>query len=69
MPLTVRQLQPTETGLPLEIYAFVYKKNMLEYEPILADIFDHILAVLPFFLSYAYFKTQWVMILKRLPQK
>ncbi len=49
MPLTVRQLQPTETGLPLEIYAFVYKKNMLEYEPILADIFDHILAVLPFF--------------------
>ncbi len=41
----VRQLPPTETGLPLEIYAFVNDVRWVYYESIVADIFDHILAV------------------------
>lgn len=45
----VRQLPPTETGLPIEIYAFINKTDWEEYETIQADIFDHILAVAPEF--------------------
>ena len=41
----VRQLEPTEHGLPLEIYVFTTTTNWLEYETIQSDIFDHILAV------------------------
>ncbi|MEM9496021.1 MAG: mechanosensitive ion channel domain-containing protein [Pseudomonadota bacterium] len=40
----VRQLQPTERGLPLEIYVFSLETNWIAYEGIQADIFDHILA-------------------------
>ena len=42
--LMVRQLPPTETGLPLEIYVFTKTVDWLEYENIQADIFDHIIA-------------------------
>lgn len=42
--LMVRQLPPTETGLPLEIYVFTKTVNWLEYENVQADIFDHIIA-------------------------
>lgn len=45
----VRQLQPTEKGIPLEIYFFSKEKNWVPYEKIQADIFDHILAVVPEF--------------------
>jgi len=45
MTLMVRQLPPTETGLPLEIYAFTNTSNWIEYENIQADIFDHILSI------------------------
>jgi miniconductance mechanosensitive channel len=45
----VRQLQPTEKGLPLEIYTFTNDTAWINYESIQADIFDHILAVLPEF--------------------
>jgi len=41
--MMVRQLPPTETGLPLEIYAFTKTTKWLEYENIQSDIFDHIL--------------------------
>jgi miniconductance mechanosensitive channel len=41
----VRQLPPSENGLPLEIYAFTNDINWVNYEGIQADIFDHILAV------------------------
>lgn len=47
--IIVRQLQPTEKGLPIEIYAF---SNILEwdkYEDLISDIFDHVLAVVPQF--------------------
>ena len=44
-----RQLQPTQNGMPLEIYAFIKDKRLVEYEHIMADIFDHILASVHYF--------------------
>lgn len=44
LTLLVRQLQPTEHGLPIEIYVFTNVIDWLPYEAIMADIFDHILA-------------------------
>lgn len=49
MTLLVRHLQPDETGLPIEIYVFSKNKEWEAYESIQADIFDHILAVVPEF--------------------
>ncbi len=49
MTFLVRHLQPTETGLPIEIYVFSSDQVWAHYEAIQADIFDHILAVLPEF--------------------
>jgi miniconductance mechanosensitive channel len=49
MTFLVRHLQPTEVGMPIEIYVFSKEKQLNEYEEIQADIFDHILAVLPEF--------------------
>lgn len=49
LTLLVRQLQPTETGLPLEIYAFTSNTAWAVYEGIQSDIFDHLLAILPEF--------------------
>lgn len=45
----VRQLDPTENGLPIEIYAFSKSTAWADYEAVQADIFDHILAVMPEF--------------------
>jgi miniconductance mechanosensitive channel len=47
--LMVRQLAPTEHGLPLEIYAFVSDTGWAAYEGTQADIFDHLIAILPEF--------------------
>lgn len=47
--LLVRQLQPTERGLPLELYVFTNDNRWIEHEGIQGDIFDHLLAVLPEF--------------------
>lgn len=47
--LIVRQMQPTSTGLPLEIYAFTNTAIWVEYEAIQSDIFDHLIAILPEF--------------------
>ncbi len=49
MTLMSRQLAPTTQGLPLEIYAFSSDKRWENYEYIMADIFDHLLAAVPFF--------------------
>ncbi|WP_289063086.1 mechanosensitive ion channel domain-containing protein [uncultured Zobellia sp.] len=49
MTLMVRQLAPTAQGIPLEIYAFSADKRWENYEYIMADIFDHLLAALPYF--------------------
>ena len=45
----VRQLQPTETGIPLELYFFSANKVWVAYEGIQADVFDHVLAIIPEF--------------------
>lgn len=49
MIMLVRQLQPTETGIPIEIYVFSADKAWANYEDIQSDIFDHILAAIPQF--------------------
>ena len=49
MTFLVRHLQPNEKGLPIEIYVFSSDQAWANYEGIQADIFDHILAVLPEF--------------------
>ena len=49
MTLMVRQLQPTETGLPMELYFFTNTVVWTEYERIQSDVFDHVLAVIPEF--------------------
>ena len=49
MTFLVRQLQPTDNGLPIEIYVFSNDQAWANYEAIQADIFDHVLAVLPLF--------------------
>jgi len=47
--LLVRQLQPTATGIPVEIYAFTTETQWSSYENVQSDIFDHILAIVPEF--------------------
>lgn len=49
MTFLVRQLDPTDRGIPLEIYVFSSDQEWAKYEAIQADIFDHILAVIPEF--------------------
>ena len=49
MTFLIRQLPPTEHGLPVEIYVFCKDKVWANYEAIQSDIFDHILAVVPEF--------------------
>lgn len=45
----VRHLQPTEKGIPMELYFFSSFKDWVIYETIQADVFDHVLAVIPEF--------------------
>ena len=45
----VRHLQPSETGIPIEIYIFSRDQEWAKYESVQADIFDHILAAIPYF--------------------
>lgn len=49
MTFIVRQLQPTEKGIPIEIYVFASTTEWVAYEEIQVSIFDHILAVIPEF--------------------
>jgi miniconductance mechanosensitive channel len=49
MILLCRQLQPTQNGIPLEIYAFSNDKKFENYEYIMADIFDHIFSSIKYF--------------------
>ena len=49
MTFLVRQLAPSEKGLPIEIYVFCKDQRWAHYEAIQADIFDHLIAVLPEF--------------------
>lgn len=49
MTFLVRQLQPTDKGISLELYIFSNDQNWANYESIQADIFDHLLASIAFF--------------------
>jgi miniconductance mechanosensitive channel len=49
MTFLVRQLAPTEHGLPLEVYVFCADVTWVNYEAVQADIFDHLLAIAPAF--------------------
>ena len=49
MTRMVRQLQPTEFGVPLEVYVFSLEKDWTKYEEIQSDLFDHIIAAAPLF--------------------
>lgn len=49
MTFLIRQLQPTEKGLPIEIYVFSKIQEWAKYEDLQSDIFDHVLAVIPEF--------------------
>ena len=49
LTMMVRQLQPTEFGVPLQIYAFSSDKEWINYEEIQSDIFDHIISAAPMF--------------------
>ena len=45
----IRQLQPSQSGIPIEIYVFTNDTNWINYENIQSDIFDHLFAALPEF--------------------
>ena len=45
----VRQLQPTDHGIPMELYFFSAIKEWVPYEGVQADVFDHVLAIIPEF--------------------
>ncbi|MDE3740556.1 mechanosensitive ion channel family protein [Maribacter polysaccharolyticus] len=49
MTIMVRHLEPSPQGLPIELYAFSKDKRWANYEYIMADIFDHLLAAIPYF--------------------
>ena len=49
LTVMVRQLAPSPEGVPLEIYVFVKDKVWINYEKIMSDIFDHLLAAIPTF--------------------
>jgi miniconductance mechanosensitive channel len=47
--LMVRHRPPTDKGIPMEIFCFTYDKQWENYERIQADIFDHLIAAVPYF--------------------
>ena len=49
LTMMVRQMQPTEFGVPLQIYAFSNDKQWINYEEIQSDIFDHVISAAPMF--------------------
>lgn len=49
LTVMVRQLAPSPEGIPIEIYVFVKDKVWINYEKIMSDIFDHLLAAIPTF--------------------
>jgi miniconductance mechanosensitive channel len=49
MIMTVRQLQPTAEGIPIELYFFSADTGWLNYEHLQAEVFDHIIAMLYIF--------------------
>lgn len=50
----VRQLPPTDSGVPVELYFFSRIKEWVSYEGVMADIMDHVMAMVPAFDLYAF---------------
>ena len=44
--MTIRQLQPTAQGIPIELYFFSADTGWLKYEHLQAEVFDHVLAMM-----------------------
>ena len=59
MTLLVRHLSPGAEGIPIEVYLFSSDKRWDSYESYQADVFDHILAVLPHFGLRVYQQPSW----------
>jgi miniconductance mechanosensitive channel len=55
----VRQLQPTDMGIPVEIYVFTNTSQWVAYENIQSDVFDHILASVEYFDLHVYQRPSW----------
>lgn len=49
MIMTIRQLQPTAQGMPIELYFFSADTGWLNYERLQAEVFDHVIAMLHIF--------------------
>ncbi len=49
MTVMVRQLAPTSKGLPIELYCFTNDVRWNYYEKIMADVFDHLMTIVPEF--------------------
>ena len=64
----VRHLQPTDHGLPVELYFFSTIKDWIPYEGVQADVFDHVLAIIPEF-GLRVFKSPSGADLQRLAEK
>lgn len=47
--MMARQLEPTPQGVPIELYVFTNDTRWQNYEGIMADLFDHLLASAPYF--------------------
>ena len=47
--LMVRHQPPTDKGIPIEVFCFTFDKTWENYERIQADIFDHLIAAVPYF--------------------
>jgi miniconductance mechanosensitive channel len=56
LTLIVRQLEPTEGGIPIEIWTYSATTNWIAYESIQSDIFDHLYSILHKFNLRAYQK-------------
>lgn len=48
-PFAVHYLQPTELGLPIELYMFTNRLNFAEYEALQTEVLDHLISIMPLF--------------------
>lgn len=49
LTMIVRQLQPTDSGIPVQVYVFSGNKQWVDYEELQSDLFDHIIAAVQMF--------------------
>lgn len=49
MTFMVRELEPTDTGIPVQVYLFSSVTDWVGFERVQSDLFDHIMAITPQF--------------------